>query len=803
MLVLGILADLRYVLRRLGAAPAFTVAAVLTLALGITVNIVLFTAVNSVLWKPLNVVQPDTLVIISKATDHEVLSQSGLEPEWVQQLTERHPASVNGIGGFASFQAAAGHGGGSMVMKGEAVIGNYFGTLGIQPRIGRLLSAADDTVGAPGVMVISERMWKTWFHADPSALGMLVSIGNLPLTIVGVVPGGFQGLHGGQLLGNDVWIPRTSARGLVERDTVFIFARLQPSQSLQSAGAELSTITGVDARARRLKLTAVPFSSVMGDQPAVLVVMGGAVLVLSGLVLLIACGNLLGLLTARMSRRTGEFAIRLTLGADRRRLIQLVTVEMTVLSVLGGAAGFTLGIVGGAMLAQVPVFLGGGLRVHMDPNPDWRLYVYAFALVATAIWGFSAALSTKAAQTDALLSTSSVGGIGPSTWRGAPIRSRVVSVQIAASIILLVTASTFVRSTIVGQSLEPGFQVSGTVVGWISHRIQRHDQMAARRVEDDLLDRLGATPGVTNVSLASRIPGMGGLYVRVRAQDSNASVGSDMLSVSPGFFSTVRLPLISGRDFPARPDADGPSGVIISESLAGVLWPQGNPLGRFVVFTDDDRGDQTARVVGVAADSGRRGGRPSDRRVLFVPLHAYPATSVAVIVRGPEGASRLVEVLRESVRRVHPEVALHDVATLSDAVGSPVAGLRAAATLLTVLGALGGVIAIVGVYGVVAYMASERRREFGIMLALGATHRHLYLMTAREASRLLVTGIVPGTCVAAILVAVLRHYVQSLQPHPLLFVCVPLALLVIAMAASILPVGRILRREANACLRQV
>jgi predicted permease len=817
--------DLVYAWRRLWHSPGFTIVAVLTLALGIGANTALFSLVNGLLLKSIPVARLDRLAALTRGS--RSIGSFYLQKDEYRALADSHLASIEKLFVTNPLVGAVSGAGQTDVITGELVSGDYFDALGVTPRAGRLLTPEDDLAADAGTpVVISERLWRRWFNADSTAIGQVVRIAGYPLTIVGVAPDAFRGTWLPTMLAEDVWVPVTAtahvmtvqgSRSLSQTHDpagrTFLLRR--PGVSLAQLSAEVAGVLGDPAPSSGppQAWTVVPAERAMlfddFEKPGLLV--GSAVLVLSGLVLLIACANLTNLLLARGAARTGEMAVRIAIGASWGRVFRLLLTEMFLLVTFAGLVGLGLAFAGTWVMTTVPLPAVDGLVIRFDPSPDLRVFSYAFVIAVSAALAVGVLPAWRAANTQPLRILGSGGAGGSATGRSHRLRTWLVASQVAMSIVLLLGAGLYTRSAIKSLQFDPGFDTSSGAMASVNMALHRFDETRGRRVLRQLLDAARQMPGAQSAALVSGLPstnfidstsyllreGQAPRMINGRAFGSIARY----MRVSPGLFQTLRIPLRRGRDFTDRDTIGAPGVVIVSAGTAAKLWPGLDPIGRRLTM---EEGGPLLEVVGVSADTGQSLTEGVVLPFLYVPVEQHYSGRMSIIVRTASDPAGVVDPLRQTLRAVDPDVAVFDTRTVADTVGLMLTPIRVTAGVLGALGALGFGIAVLGLYGVMAYIVSQRTREFGIRKALGASGPQVYSVVLRQGLRMLIVGVVPGLVLAFIGAGYLNHLLYGIEPHdPVTFVVVPSVLVLVGMAASYIPARRAARVDPNIALRDL
>ena len=836
------LQDLRYALRSLHKSPAFTGAAVLSLAIGIGGNTALFTLIDTLLWKLLPIRDPEQLLVLSKQTE----PSAGYGFTYQEYALFREHVPLLDLAAYARVRLNASlDGSAEPTLDGQLVAGGYFPLLGVRPALGRLLGADDDRVpmGHP-VVVLAHRYWKLRFNGDPAVVGRRILLSGVPFTIVGVAPQGFFGVEVGaapQLFVPVMMQPAVMPMmvNLLDRPNVYstwlrVVGRLNPGVSIQQAAARLDALAGApetDWRPRNkftgqpedVRLVLGPGATGLSDlrrqfsQPLFLL------LAVSGIVLLVACANVANLLLARAAARRAEFALRLALGADRGRLIRQVLVEGLLLAVLAGVAG--VGLAFWATGALVAYASSGQGTVVLDVAPDFRVLAFATAVSAVAGLVFASVPALRAARED-LSSTARLDLVR--TGRGHGPGGALVASQVALSLVLLIAAGVFVRSL---QNLTPdevGADRARVVILRVEPRgsADRNGSGVAERFHNlyqVLLDRVEQIPGVEAASLARTTPlSPASLGYRLVAATGGAPRMVASTIVYPEYFEAMGIPVIKGRDFneeDLRPGA--PHAVIVNQAFVREFLPGREPLGaahglrqtRAVGF-DRKAGlwqfgpGDPLNIVGVVGDTRLPALREAAPPLVYQTfLQADTGFAQMVLhVRAAGSIAHVARELRAAVQAVDPIVPLADIHTLADELDAALVRERLVATLSGVFAGVGLLLVCVGVYGLLAFTVSRRTAEIGVRVALGATPADVRWMIARQALSVVLPGLavgLPAAWVSARLMSrQLAGLLYQLAPtDPGTTAAASVVLVLVALCAALLPARRAARIDPVRALR--
>jgi putative ABC transport system permease protein len=806
--------DLRYGLRILARSPIFTAVAVLTLTLGIGANTVIFSLVNALLFRPLPAVQePDQLTYLSG-------SYSYPDYEYFRDRNEVF-SGLLAQGGTTSLNLNTG--GEPELVVGELVTANFFSVLGVTPAMGRtFLPEEDRQPGAHPVAVMSYGLWQRRFGSDGDIVGKTISLNGLSFTIVGVMPRVFIGDEVGKQ--RDLWVPmmmqaqiapsaRSKTAGVLDsRNHIWlnVVGRLKPDVSPEQAQAAMATlqsqIAGLQPGPQPDYHRPMELSRVTGgtDPRERADFLPAAALLLSvvGMVLLTACANVAGLLLARAAARQKEIGIRLALGATRARLVSQLLMESLPLALAAGAAGLLLALWSNGFLSTIE--LPGGGKVQLDLHLDKRVLGFTLVLsfLTTVLCGLAPAL--QASRTDVM----------PTLKVDAPVRghrrSRLrnffVVAQVSLSVLLLLGGGLFLRSLESAQRVDPGFAVDRVLLLPINLSLGGYKEEAGRQFYRQVLERMESLPGVHSASLVSRVPlglDRGRAVVSREGSDPN-SVDAEFMTgynvVSSRYCETMGIALVQGRDFSDSDRKDSRAVAIVNQTLAGRLWPDENPVGNRLL-AGGTRGTPV-EVIGLTRDGKYESLGERPQPFLYRPL-VQDYQSAMTLVAQTEGDPRgLLAAAEGQVRALDRNIAVFPAETMAAYVRASLAPARLGAMLLGIFGLLGLGLAAVGVFSVVAYSVSQRTREIGIRMALGAQPGDVTRLVLKEGMIPVGVGISLGLAAGlalAQLVASLLYGVSATDP--ITFVSVILLLAAVAFVACYVPARRATKVDPLATLR--
>jgi len=802
--------DLCYAYRTLRRSPGFSAVAVLSLALGIGANAAIFTVINAVMLRTLPVKEPDRLVQIARLLD----GRPGLVS---YPLFEHFRDNVKSI----SSAFAQGTSDQAIVIDGEdefvtadLVSGGYFIVLGIEPAAGRLLGPGDDVLSPSSpAAVISDRYWQRRFGRSPSAIGKSFTIRDRTFTIVGVTPPSYQSARPGRA--PDLMLPLLTLMSDVQRremgfNSLNLLARLKPGQTVAQANAEVqvlytSLLQSQAARAPEkersdiLRQRAVALSASDGFNPIrdsiaqpLLILMG-----IVGLILVLACVNLSGLLLARAAARQREISIRLAIGAGRGRLVRQFLTESLVLATLGGGVGLAMAVWSSARLFTLFV---GGRDVVLSVGPDWRVLAFtcAVSLLACCVAGLVPALQAVRANPNPALKEVRAHG-------HRRLGQALVVAQLAISMVLLVGATLFVGSLVKLYAVDRGFDSDGVLV--VSVRTSRpYPAPRAKAVQGALLDRLRTVPGVRSASAVQVLPVAGGLWDRTVQVEGYAfgSAESETVGfnvIAPDYFATLGTPLLAGREFSDRDTDASPKVAIVNESFARYFFGDKSALGRRVTSVN-----VAYEIVGMVRDARYQNLRDGIIRTMYIPWmqrEGEQPTRHSYLVRVAAGdPMRLVPSLDRLVRAADPALRVRTARTYAAIVDQSIVTERTMATLGGFFGVLALLVAALGMFGVLAVQVARRTNELGVRMALGASRRTMMGLVLREVVVMVVAGVSIGAGGALGLTGLARTMLFGLTPtDPSVFVVAASVLAVTAVLAGWLPARRASRVDPLVALR--
>ncbi len=784
----GILQDVRYAARLLIRSPIYTLAAVLSLALGIGANTTIFSLVNSVFLHPLPVTDPAHLVAVFTTdarntggfNDYLTTSEPNFEDyrdhnDVFTGVVAHQAVGLNVAFGNGEAEPAA----------GELVSSNYFDVLGVAPRIGRAFRPDEERPGdAPPVAVISDRLWKERFGASPAVIGQTLTVNRQPFTVVGVAPEGFKGTNA--FLAPALWLPMgVHAQVLTgfmaenfdsRRALLFdVTGRLKPGRTLPEAAANLRTIASrleheypVPNKGRSVTLVPLAEATINPGVRGNAVLGGALLMIVVALVLLIACANVANLLLARAAARQKEVAIRLALGARRGRLIRQLLTESLVLASVSGALGLLFAVWGRYLLwSSRPPFLPADA---LDLTFDARVLTFtALASLATGVL-FGLAPALQSSRSDLVVELKDRTSLPTGSGRWLSARNAFVAGQVALSLVALVAGGLFLRSLAHAQRIDPGFDVPRLFVLQFDLGSQGYDEPRGREFHRQALERVRRLPGVQAACVADSIPLFGGGLGRTvfpegrDASDPKNGILVQLAAIGVDYFRTMGIQRLKGRDFTEADEASAPRVAIVNEEAARRFWPGEDAVGkRFKFFGDMSY----LEVVGIARTTKVNFIGEVPTPLIYTPMLQTYQPAAALVVRASGDPALLIRSTRAAVQQLDRQLPLRNATSLTEIFAQSLWPARMGAAILSIFGLLALLLAAIGIYGVTSYAVSQRTREIGVRMALGAPRTAVVRLVFGQAMALAFLGMlvgVTGSLVMTPVVSSLLYDMSALDP---------------------------------------
>ncbi len=805
--------DLRFACRQLRKNPGFTAVAVLALAIGIGANSALFSVVNAVLLRPLPFTNPDRLVLVfSTHLESQIPMSTSSGPDFLEW--RRRARSFEDLAAVASNLkfSLSGHGE-PAALKGALATPSLFPVFGLPMMLGRPLTAEDDTTGQANLLILTHGAWIRQFGGDTNVIGRSVMLNGQPHVLVGVLSPrvGFveEFMEAIALLPSTRLTADRTNRGYRDR-YLTVFGRLKPGVSRAAAEAELKAIAAAlaqeypDQKGWSVKLTGLHELLVKTVRPAFLVLHGAV-----ACVLLIACVNVANLLLARSETRQREMALRGALGASRGRVIRQLLTESGVLGLAGGALGLVFADWGIRLLLSLsPKIEGRNVPFLSAVGLDgWVLgFTLVVALLTGVLFGFVPALqATRPRLVEALKESDR--SAGPGLRRHRWLRGFVVS-EVALCVVLLAGAGLMVRNLLRLTRVDPGFDSRNVLTLELELSGPRYADGPARvQFGGEVTQRIAAVPGVEAVGLVDILPMANNndnwpLQIESEPPLPNGTHRfAEHRAVNAGYFRALRLPLKQGRMFSGDDEAQRRPVVIINEAMAQRYFANGNPLGRRISFPLPGEGDGL-EIIGVVGNERSFGLGADTPPVFYRPFTRCNRPMMGLAVRTRTDPTTLAGAVRQEIRAVDPHLAVMRLRTLEEAVHQSISVERFTALLLSVFSAAGLALAGIGVYGVLAYVVTQRTREFGVRIALGASSRNILQLVLRDGLRLAGAGLAIGLCLALAMSRVLPSLFHQMSARdPLTPILVSLVLAAVTLLASYLPARRAARLDPMEALR--
>ena len=807
-----ILQDIRYGLRMIAKAPGFTLLATLALALGICANTTIFSLINGLILRPLTGVRgPEQLAAVFTSDYSSGLYGGSSYPDYVDL---RDQADV--FESLAAFDQTVLNASGENEaerLRGFVVTGNYFDVLGVRAQLGRTLQPSDDQSADAAPVVISDSLWQRRFGADPATVGKTLRLNDRLYTIVGVTEPSFRGLRLG--LPPEFWLSTSPdfTRGRRDDRGIQLIGRLKPGVTVAQAQTQLTTIAarlaqaypetnlGTIDRPNEPRPMTVVRESRLGPEAQIAIKRVSLLLfAVVGLVLLIACANVANLLLARASARRREIAVRLALGASRRRLIRQLLTESFLLALLGGVAGL---LATQWTVRLLPQFFPANDANGLDLSVDWRVLVFTLgvSLLTGLLFGLAPAL--QATRLNLLPALKNEVSVYSQRRRRIALRDVLVIAQLAMSLVLLVSAGLFVRSLRQALTFDPGFATDNLLTASLETRGARLNEQQGEEFFQQTLERVNSLPGVQSATLSMIVPLTGGgnrrmITLEGYQRQPNEDTELNTNTIGLNYFTTMGIPIVAGRDFDKQDRKGSPLVVIVNEELARRYYG-GNAVGKRLQIGSNV---PSREIVGVARTAKYRNLREPSLPFIYIPFGQEYQTGMTLMVRTKGDPEEIVGSLHNEMRALNRDVPLFSVQTMSERIGGQLAADRMIAVLLSVFGGGALLLAAIGIYGVMGYAVVQRTHEIGIRLALGAEQRDILRLIVGQGMVLIAIGAGIGLAVALAATQVLKSLLFGVSAtDPLTFASVIVVLVGVALLACYLPARRATKVDPLEALR--
>ncbi|MGB7023824.1 MAG: ABC transporter permease [Candidatus Acidiferrales bacterium] len=803
--------NIRYGVRMLGKAPGFTAIAVLTLALGIGANTAIFSVVYAALLRPLPYAQPSQLITLSERRN------PSLDKSWVASYPDyvdwtKQSKTCESLAGFTGDGFVFHDGGEPQVLFGAQVTTNFFSTLGVKPMLGRDFVAGEDIASGPKVAILTYSFWRTHFSGDPHVVGRTIQLDANSVSIIGVLPSEFEYAPVGNA---DIWVPMHLGPDMATRRNLRwmrVVGRLRPGVAFEQARAEMNAINARLAAAypqqnAAIKIVMVPLRErIVGKIQALLLILFGAV----GLVLLIACANVANLLMVRAAGRRREFAIRAALGASRGRLVSQLLTESLMLAATGGALGFLWAQWGTSLLVTaIPDQLLASMPFLRDTQPNGVILVFlcGVALLTGVLFGLAPALQMSHEKVgDALKeeTRTSAGGVR------TRLRDALVVAEIALSLVLLVGAGLMVKSLGALLHRNPGFDTQNLMTFGVNLPATSYPKDPdAIRFDKEFSYRVASLPGVAGIANTSVVPlSGGGNSIRFIIEGQSVATGHEnecaIRDISSNYFAVMKIPVVGGRAFNESTDsATAPKHVIVNQAWVKEYLHGENPIGKRIKFTFSPT-QPYREIVGVVGNIADEQLDSPEMPAIFCPFAQDANSYINYIVRAAGNPASVIGAIRSALRGTDSQLFPIQPITMDGIIAqSPSVFLRRYPSYL--IGSFAGlalILAMIGLYGLISYSVSQRTRELGIRIALGAQERDVMRLVMGQGARLAVIGVAVGIVAGLALTQLMRSLLFGVNAaDPLTFAGVAILLTAVAVGACYIPARRAMRTDPIVALR--
>ncbi len=807
-----LLHDVRYALRRLGKSPGFTTTAVVTLALGIGTNAVVFSVLNALVLRPLNVSQPTRLFVVEHK-EHAFYDQS--YPDYIDYRDDN--TTFSAMAAYDTSDVAVVIGNSAVKSYGYMASGNYFDTLGVRPAMGRFFHQSDEHgINSAPFIVLSYDFWRSKFNSNPGVIGSTVSLNTHPFTVIGVAPGDFHGTE--IFFWPDYWFPLVDApeighstQFLTHRDNhnFWILGRLKPGATAQQGSDDLNAISrrlarqyptaddDLDARLVRPGL----MGDVWGDPIRAFL---AAIMLLSALVLIAACANLGSIFAVRAADRARELAVRLAIGATRTRILRTLLSEAVLVSLMGGLAGTLFASILLQLLSRWQPFVD--FPIHVVALPDAKVYALALLLSLGSGLLFGLLPARQIWQTDAAQAIKGGTGVNPVLHRFA-MRDLLLCVQIALCTLLVTGAFVAFRGMERSLHTPLGFKPEGVTIAETDLNMGGYTEAQSWPVQKRMVEQAAEIPGVSSAGLADRVMldndccGNESVY-RLGTRDfrsSNESFLAHMFSVSPGYFSTAGTRLLAGRDIGWNDGADSPQVAVVNATFAHLMFGNTQAVGRhFELF-----GGRILEIVGVVEDGKYQTLTEAPQPAMFFAMSQdMTSNDTALVVRSALPRVDIAAALSRMMKGIDPDLPL-TVRTWPDALDLALFPARAATGALAIMGLLAAMLAVTGIFGMAAYSVNRRMRELAIRMAVGAGRAQVIAAAVGRPFALLGVGSLLGLFAGVVASRLMGQIVYQASPgDPVVIGGAVLTMVLLGAAASALPARRALSADPSRLMRE-
>jgi len=814
-----LLKDIRYGIRMLVKNPGVTLVAIITLAFGIGANTAIFSGVSAFLFRPLSAPNATELIRPLEITEDREITDEMSYPDYLDYRNQS--TSFTGLAAEDMIQAAIDSENQNDVIWGQVVSANYFDVLQVTPALGRsFLPDEDKTIGANTVVVLSHSFWQRRLGSDPNIVGKTVQLNNRAYQVIGVGPEKFIGTKFALAL--DFWVPMSMAEDLrrspgmlTERSSHWmnVIGRLKPGVSITQASAEMNAIAArlnqeyPDTRANTTQ--AKVMTEIDGrweDMGGVFKSAGAIAMAIVGLILLIACANVANLMLARAAARRKEIGIRLALGANRARLIRQLLTESLLLSLLGGGLGLLLAFwVTDLMQGFVPVLEYNIVSNFFAIDTRALLFTLAITLATGLIFGLAPAWQSS--NPDVVPVLKGAADVPHGKRRAFTLRNALVVAQVSLSLVVLVCGALFIKSFRKAQTMDPGFDNANGLIISLSPTLIGYEEEQSRNFYRQVVDRVSHVPGVEAVSFTRTLPlgdssNSNGPILKEGETLARGSAGRNIMTtvVSAGYFKTMQIPFVEGRDFDERDTPKTKRVIIVNERMAEMLWKGESAVGKRVFIGPESR--DAFEVVGVVKTGKYRNLAEDPKPFFYYAMGQRRPATMAMIIRGSVDPRSLVGPVRSQIQALDRRVPMFAVKTMAEHMTYALWAPNMAASFSLAFGVVAILLSAVGLYSVMAYVVAQRTREVGIRMALGADRSDVMKMITRQGMRLAAIGVGIGLVLALALAQVLSSLLIGVSGYDVpTFLLVPAMLGAVALIACYLPARRATKVDPLIALR--
>ena len=812
----SLLKDIQFAFRGLVKRPAFAIIGVVSLALGIGANTAIFSLVNTVLLRSLLVDRPEEVVAVHLRGKND--SMGAFSYPNYKDIRDRNDV-LSGVVAYRFIPLSVSRGGNNERVWGYLVSGNYFDVLGVRPVKGRTFQPEEDvTRSTHPVAVVSYESWQRRFGGDPNLVGSDVLLNSHQFRVIGIAPPNFKGTE--FIYTPEIWVPSSMAEWaepgstyIDRRDSgnFFLAGRLKPGIGATQAQASLNLLVNQLAaqypdsnEGQSIKIG--PAGFIMPDIRNAVVNFTAILMAAVILVLLVTCANIAGLMLARATDRRREIAIRLAMGANRRQLVRQLLTESILLSCIGGALGLLLAL---WMLRLLVAFKPGAeFPLTLDVPVDWRVLLFSIvvSVVTGAVFGLAPALqATRPGLVTALKESAAQGGA-----RRSRLRSVLVVVQIALSLVVLIGGGLLVRTMQRLQSMNPGFDPSNALMMSFDVGLQGYDQARGEQFYQQVLDRMNGLPGIKSAAVTSYVPltvnySSNGVYIEGQPSERGANVPTAMVgSVGANYFQTLSTPIVEGREFTPHDTEKTDKVAVVNQTFIRRFMPflQNNrdAIGRRISFKSAQ--GPFLQIIGIAQDGKYFNIAEDARAFVWTALLQDYSNSATLVVRTDRDPSSMIAAVRNEVQAIDPNLPIFEVKTFEEHMRFALFPSRIAASVLGIFGMIALLLAAMGIYGITSYAVAQRTHEIGIRMALGATVSDVLKLMLSHGLKLTVIGVCFGLIGAYVVTGAITSLLYGVSAtDPLTFVFVSLMLIGVALLACYLPARRATKVDPLVALR--